>query len=122
MEVKMNTGDGTNYSVNLQGQARTPNAEAVSQEKQESQPGEQLADKTSVDSENLKKSAEEMTKWVQGLNTNIKFAVHEETNQLMVQVIDIVEQKVLREFPPRDYLDMIAKIREFVGMLLDKKV
>jgi len=119
MDVKLNMNNGADYSVNLPGQARTPNAEAV---KQERQPGEQLADKTSVDSENLKKSAEEMTKWVQGLNTNIKFAVHEETNQLMVQVIDIVEQKVLREFPPRDYLDMIAKIREFVGMLLDKKV
>ena len=122
MDVKMNASDTVNYSVTLQGQARTLNVEVVNQEKQESPPGEQTVDKTSVDIDNLKKSTEEMTKWVQGLNTNIKFVVHEETNQLMVQVVDVAEQKVLREFPPRDYLDMIAKIREFVGMLLDKKV
>ncbi len=39
----------------------------------------------------------------------------------MVRLVDDKTQKVLKEFPPHEFLDMIAKIREHVGILLDTK-
>ncbi|GBG57941.1 flagellin [Sporomusaceae bacterium FL31] len=64
----------------------------------------------------------EMTKFMQLINSDIQFQLHEETKQLIVQVIDTRDGKVLKEFPPHELLDTMAKIKEYVGVLLDKKV
>lgn len=65
---------------------------------------------------------EAMNKFVQAMNANIRFTVHEGTNQLMVQVIDPSTNKVLKEFPSQEFLDTVAAIRDYVGILLDKKI
>jgi flagellar protein FlaG len=64
---------------------------------------------------------DEMNSIVQALNTKIQFQLHDKTKQLMVQVVDINDGKVLKEFPPHELLDVMAKIREYVGSLIDKK-
>lgn len=63
----------------------------------------------------------ELNKFMKMANADIKFELHEKTGRLMVQVVDIKEQEVLKEFPPRAMLDMMAKIGEYIGMLLDKR-
>lgn len=63
----------------------------------------------------------EMNKFMQMANSDIQFKLHEGTKQLIVQVIDTKDQTVIKEFPPHEMLDMVAKIREYVGMLLDKR-
>ncbi|MCL2400919.1 MAG: flagellar protein FlaG [Defluviitaleaceae bacterium] len=45
--------------------------------------------------------------------------IHEDTNMVMVQVIDSNTQEVLREIPSESRLDLIARMREFVGILFD---
>lgn len=65
---------------------------------------------------------DEMNSIVQALNTRIQFQLHDKMKQLMVQVVDIKDGKVLKEFPPHELLDVMAKIREYVGSLIDKKV
>lgn len=62
-----------------------------------------------------------LNKFVTSLNADLHFAVHNKTKELMVQLVDEKQHKVLKEFPPHEFLDMIAKIRDFVGVLLDKK-
>lgn len=64
----------------------------------------------------------ELNKFLQLLNADLQFTMHEKTQRLMVQVVDTKENKVLREFPSHELLDTIAKIRDYVGFLLDKKV
>ena len=63
----------------------------------------------------------EMNKFFQLIDANLQFAMHEKTKQLMVQVVDTKENKVLREFPSHELLDTMANIREYVGIMLDKK-
>lgn len=75
-----------------------------------------------ISRDDIKNITLELNKFLQLLNADLQFAMHEETKQLMVQVIDTKEQKVLKEFPPHELLDTIAKIRDYVGLLLDKKV
>lgn len=63
-----------------------------------------------------------MNKFVQAMDADIQFKIHEGTNQLMVQVIDQANNKVLKEFPSSEFLDTMAAIRDYVGILLDKKI
>lgn len=65
---------------------------------------------------------EAMNKFVQAMDANIRFTVHEKSNQLMVQVVDKANDKVLKEFPSGEFLDTMAAIRDYVGILLDKKI
>lgn len=63
-----------------------------------------------------------MNKFVEAINSNIRFTVHERTKELMVQVVDQINNRVLKEFPPHEFLDTAAAIRSYVGILLDKKI
>lgn len=55
-------------------------------------------------------------------NANLQFEIHEKTDRLMVKFVDRTDQRVIKEFPPRELLDTLAAIQEYVGVLLDKKV
>ncbi len=71
--------------------------------------------------EKIKKETDVLNKFMQIMTADLQFEIHEKTNQLMVKLVDLKTSKVLREFPPHEFLDMIAKIQDYVGMLLDKK-
>jgi len=75
-----------------------------------------------LNSDDFKIMTQEMNKFLQLLDSDLQIVLHEGTKQLMVQVVDAREQKVLKEFPPHEFLDTMAKIRDYVGLLLDKKV
>lgn len=72
--------------------------------------------------EELEKSAEEANKIVQTVRKNLKFNVHEETNRVFVEVRNMETNEVIKEMPPKDFLDMLGRIREFVGLLLDERI
>jgi flagellar protein FlaG len=52
----------------------------------------------------------------------LDFIIHEDTNRLMVKVIDLETEEVIREIPPEQILDMLAKMECFVGLLIDELV
>lgn len=79
-------------------------------------------DQKSVDPKKVKQMTEAMNQFVESMDVNIRFSVHEKTKQLIVQVVDQTSNKVLKEFPPHEFLDTVAAIRSYVGILLDKKI
>lgn len=76
----------------------------------------------SVDPKKVQQMTEAMNQFVEAMDAHIRFTLHEKTNELMVQVVDQSNNKVLKEFPPHEFLDTIAAIRSYVGILLDKKI
>lgn len=50
----------------------------------------------------------------------LKFNVHEGTGRIWVQVIDLETNEVVKEIPPERYLDLVARIWELVGLLVDE--
>ncbi|WP_459927777.1 flagellar protein FlaG [Desulfosporosinus burensis] len=78
--------------------------------------------KEPADLQEVTQMTEAMNKFVQAMDANIRFLIHQETNQIMVQVVDQIDNKVLKEFPPHEFLDTMAAIRDYVGILLDKKI
>lgn len=59
-----------------------------------------------------------MAQW----NADLKFAVHRDTGEIMVKFVNSKTNKVIKEFPPEEYLDMIANIRKYIGNVVDEKI
>ena len=73
-------------------------------------------------SEQLKKAIAEMNKKINNSNEEAVFGVHEDTNRIMIKIMDKDTKEVIKEFPPEKTLDMIAKIWEMAGILVDEKL
>lgn len=55
------------------------------------------------------------------LETNLRFSVHEKTQQVMVKIVNADTEEVIREIPSEKILDLVASIMERAGILIDKK-
>lgn len=53
---------------------------------------------------------------------DLRFRIHEASEEIMVQVVNRDTGEVLREIPPQKILDMVAEMKRLIGMLLDEKV
>ena len=121
--------NGTNYNqapVNATLQGVQPQSESQI----EQQPAERIKNSGTKNEEQVeqeltydeaRKETKEMNKFMKLLNADIRFILHEKTNTLIVQVVDSKDNTILKEFPPHEFLDTKAKIREYVGILLDRR-
>lgn len=76
---------------------------------------------TQQQSEQLKKAIAEMNRKINNSNEEAVFGVHEDTNRIMIKIMDKETKEVIKEFPPEKTLDMIARIWEMAGILVDEK-
>ena len=53
--------------------------------------------------------------------TRCEFAYHEETNRISIKVIDQATEETIKEIPAEETLDMLARIWEFSGLLVDER-
>ena len=90
---------------------------------------EQKADKIAMKplhflptAEELKTMSYAMNRFVEMLTSDLKFEVHDKTHEIMVKFVNTKTGEVLKEYPPKEYLDMIARIRDYVGMLIATKI
>ncbi len=70
------------------------------------------------DLEQIKKAVENINK---KLNTEAVFGIHEGTNRVTIKLVDRDTKKTIKELPPEKTLDMIAKVWEMAGILIDEK-
>lgn len=54
--------------------------------------------------------------------TNLHFQLHEQLDRYYVEVVDQETKEVVREIPAKELLDMHAKMTEFLGLFIDKKL
>lgn len=64
---------------------------------------------------------EKANKAIEGTTCSFEFSIHEQTKQIMVKVIDKDTKDVIREFPPEKILDMVAKMWEVAGIIVDER-
>ncbi|WP_281883017.1 flagellar protein FlaG [Paenibacillus sp. YYML68] len=77
--------------------------------------------KVTVGEEELIKAIEKANKALQGITTTFEFKIHEATREIMVKVLDKETGKVVRELPPEKVLDMVAKLWEKAGIIVDER-
>ncbi len=71
-------------------------------------------------------SNEQIRKAVEALNKKMSnseaiFGIHEKTNRITIKIVDKDSKEVIRELPPEKTLDMIAKVWELAGILVDER-
>jgi flagellar protein FlaG len=112
---------------------RTPPVQA---RKQSSSSGSDLAQITSIQAmkkaessgtnipvseEQLIRAIDRAIQAMQGKSTSLEFAVHDQTKQIMVKVLDKDTGEIIREIPPEKTLDFVAKLWEMAGILVDER-
>ncbi len=68
----------------------------------------------------IERIAEAMDNYVQSIQRELKIQVHNGTGDIMVKVISEEDGKVIREIPPRELLDLAAKMEEMTGLLFNE--
>lgn len=66
--------------------------------------------------------AVEKLKEKMAVNTEAVFGIHEGTNRVMIKIVDKETKDVLKEYPPEKTLDMIQKVWEMAGIMVDEKL
>ena len=69
--------------------------------------------------EQIRKAVESMNKKM--ANAEAVFGIHEGTNRVTIKIVDKETKKTIKELPPEKTLDMIAKVWEMAGILVDEK-
>ena len=69
----------------------------------------------------LKEAVKDLHKKLDNSNNEVMFGVHEATKRVTIKIVDKDTKKVVKEFPPEKTLDMIAKVWEMAGILVDEK-
>lgn len=54
-------------------------------------------------------------------NTHLKFEIHEKTKEVMVRIVQDETGEVIKEIPPEKMLDLVAKLWEIAGIIVDEK-
>ena len=68
----------------------------------------------------IRKAVDEINK--KAHNSEAVFGIHDATNRVTIKIVDKDTKKVLKEYPPEKTLDMIAKVWEMAGLLVDQKL
>lgn len=69
--------------------------------------------------EQIRKAVETLNKKMS--NSEAVFGIHDATNRVMIKIVDKETREVIKELPPEKTLDMIAKVWELAGILVDEK-
>ena len=74
---------------------------------------------SSTSAKKIKEAVEEMNKKM--ANSEAQFGIHEATNRVTIKIVDKKTKEIIKELPPEKTLDMIAKVWEMAGILVDEK-
>lgn len=71
-------------------------------------------------------NTESIRRAVENINKNLTnseavFGIHEKTNRVTIKIVDKETKEVIKELPPEKTLDMISKVWEIAGLLVDEK-
>ncbi len=91
----------------------------------DSQPGnseqESQARSNEADSNRLKSAVKRANDSLKSTRTRCEFSYHEETNRISIKIYDKDTEEVIREIPSEEALELVQKMYEMAGMLVDEK-
>ncbi|WP_047980831.1 flagellar protein FlaG [Ornithinibacillus contaminans] len=67
-------------------------------------------------------AVQKLNDFVEPLQTNLKFELHDELNEYYVTIVDPKTNEVIKEIPSKKILDMYAAMADYMGFLIDKKI
>ena len=67
----------------------------------------------------IKRAVEEINK--KANSSEAVWGVHEDTNRVTIKIVDKQTKEIIKEFPPDKTLDMIARVWEMAGLMVDER-
>jgi len=103
---------------------QTQNAEKISKANQAAgnNPNAKKSEEKKASEEDIKEGVEQLNEAVQTFHEELEFELHKKSKMMMVKVINSETNKVIKEIPPKEVLDMLGKIKEMVGLIIDEKI
>jgi len=98
---------------------RTTTVVENSQEKGQTNSNDQGREQQQLSHEQIRKAVERLNKNLS--NSEAVFGIHEDTNRVTIKIVDKNTKEVIKELPPEKTLDMIAKVWEMAGILIDER-
>lgn len=90
-------------------------------------PAEQGGEKTvapdqqkRLDRQRLEEAVEQANKTMETYRTELRFSIHEDSQEMMVEVINTADNSVIREIPPERILNFISHVKKMLGIIIDK--
>ncbi len=72
--------------------------------------------------EKAQQLTDSMNTFLESANTQLRFKLHDKLNEYYVTIIDMKTDEVVREIPSKKLMDIHAAMREFLGLLVDRKI
>lgn len=92
----------------------------VSENKQ-SEEQERGAKDSHTSEEQLKNAISHANNRLKQARTRCEFSYHEKTNRVSIKVFDRDTEEIIREIPPEEALEMLEKMWEVAGFLVDER-
>ncbi len=83
---------------------------------------ESFEDKIKSDKGLQKQMAEQIEKYMDNANLSVQFGMDKESGKYFFKIVDIVENKVIKQFPPEEILELAKKLKSLDGSLVDTVV
>jgi flagellar protein FlaG len=96
------------------------NAPKYNQAEEQEDPLEEREEREPMDEETVSYMMQELNELMSKINCNLQFQYHKEVNMMSVRMLDKKTHEVIKEVPPEEMLDQMAKAREWLGAFLDK--
>mgnify|MGYP005846621395 CR=1 FL=1 len=72
--------------------------------------------------EKLSKAVEVANNAFKEVNIGFRYSVDKKTNREVVTVINIETGEAIRQFPPEEIMNMLSRMYDMLGILIDKKI
>ncbi|AUM96515.1 TPA: flagellar protein FlaG [Clostridium botulinum] len=79
---------------------------------------------TTLDKGNTKEakdSVDKLNKLLEGQDIRLEYEIYGKFRDLTIRLINTKTKEVIKEIPPRKIIDMVAKLCEMAGVLVDEK-
>lgn len=78
--------------------------------------------KEQANDQQIKNAIRQANNQMKALRTRCEFSYHEETRRVSIKVYNKDTDEIIREIPPEETLEMIEKIWDLAGLLVDERV
>lgn len=72
--------------------------------------------------EEVERATDKLNRLMGLINKRVRFDLHEDSDQIMVRVIDQDTEDVLKEMPPKRVLELLNSLTDIAGLLVDQRV
>jgi len=117
MEVGISSQGGLNTSTNTV--KASNNIETTTTSISKSTVKEKVTEK--VSEKEVSKAVDKLNKLFEDKSTHVQYEVYGKFHNITIRIIDDKTDQVIKEIPPKKLIDMVDKLCEMAGILVDEK-